>query len=123
MMVEIESQLNSILAELKESGDVENSFIIRRDGLIIASDLQEKEYKNISSLISALLSTSDSTSMELKRGVMQELVVESEKGKIVLVSAGKLAVLVSLVKKEGNLGFVLVSMERAAKKIESLIVS
>jgi len=121
--VEIESQLNSILAELKESGDVENSFIIRRDGLIIASDLQEKEYKNISSLISALLSTSDSTSMELKRGVMQELVVESEKGKIVLVSAGKLAVLVSLVKKEGNLGFVLVSMERAAKKIESLIVS
>jgi len=122
-MVEIESQLNSILAELKESGDVENSLVIRRDGLILASDLPQTDSRNISSLVAALLSTSESTSMELKRGAMQELVVESEKGKIVLVSAGKLAVLVSLVKKEGNLGFVLISMERAAKKIENIITS
>jgi predicted regulator of Ras-like GTPase activity (Roadblock/LC7/MglB family) len=122
-MVEIESQLNSILAELKESGDVESSLVIRRDGLILASDLPYTESRNISSLVAALLSTSESTSMELKRGAMQELVVESEKGKIVLVSAGKLAVLVSLVKKEGNLGFVLISMERAAKKIENIITS
>jgi predicted regulator of Ras-like GTPase activity (Roadblock/LC7/MglB family) len=122
-MVEIENQLNSILAELKESGDVESSLVIRRDGLILASDLPQIESRNISSLVAALLSTSESTSMELKRGAMQELVVESEKGKIVLVSAGKLAVLVSLVKKEGNLGFVLISMERAAKKIENIITS
>jgi len=122
-MVEIESQLNSILAELKESGDVESSLVIRRDGLILASDLPQIESRNISSLVAALLSTSESTSMELKRGAMQELVVESEKGKIVLVSAGKLAVLISLVKKEGNLGFVLISMERAAKKIENIITS
>jgi predicted regulator of Ras-like GTPase activity (Roadblock/LC7/MglB family) len=122
-MVEVESQLNSILAELKESGDVESSLVIRRDGLILASDLPKIESRNISSLVAALLSTSESTSMELKRGAMQELVVESEKGKIVLVSAGKLAVLVSLVKKEGNLGFVLISMERAAKKIENIITS
>jgi predicted regulator of Ras-like GTPase activity (Roadblock/LC7/MglB family) len=122
-MVEIESQLNSILAELKESGDVESSLVIRRDGLILASDLPQIESRNISSLVAALLSTSESTSMELKRGAMQEMVVESEKGKIVLVSAGKLAVLVSLVKKEGNLGFVLISMERAAKKIENIITS
>jgi len=122
-MVEVESQLNSILAELKESGDVESSLVIRRDGLILASDLPQTDSRNISSLVAALLSTSESTSMELKRGAMQELVVESEKGKIVLVSAGKLAVLVSLVKKEGNLGFVLISMERAAKKIENIITS
>lgn len=121
-MVDISEQLIGVLNEIKSSGDVEASIIMRRDGVIIASDLQNASSKNLS-VISSLISVAESTSIELKRGIFQEIMIESENGRIVGVNAGKTAVLISLVKKEGNLGFVLISLESAAKKIENILES
>ena len=121
-MAEVKEQIEAVLAELKSSGDVEASAVIRRDGLMVASDLPAKiEPGTIASMAASLVGTAETTSSELKRGVFQEIIIDSEKGKIVAIGAGKLALLVSLVKKEGNLGFVLISMERAAKKVEEIL--
>ena len=121
-MAEVKEQIEAVLAELKSSGDVEASAVIRRDGLMVASDLSAKiEPGTIASMAASLVGTAETTSSELKRGVFQEIIIDSEKGKVVAIGAGKLALLVSLVKKEGNLGFVLISMERAAKKVEEIL--
>lgn len=119
--MEIKEQIEEILSELKSTNEIESSLVIRKDGVIVASDMPNLESKNISSIIYSLMGAAETTSLELKRGVFQELVIESEKGKIIAVNAGKMAVLVALMKKEGNLGFVLISLERAAKRIEEII--
>ncbi|MCS7109576.1 MAG: roadblock/LC7 domain-containing protein [Candidatus Micrarchaeota archaeon] len=119
-MANINEQLMNILTELKNSGEIEGSIIVRRDGVIISSDLKDISNKNLS-VISSLISVAETTSLELKRGVFYEMMVEGENGKIAVINAGKNAVLISLIKKEGNVGFVLISLENAAKKIEEIL--
>ncbi|MCX8202538.1 MAG: roadblock/LC7 domain-containing protein [Candidatus Micrarchaeota archaeon] len=119
-MADISEQINQILSEIKSSGDVEASIVLRRDGVVIASDVSNVSSKNLS-VISSLISVSEATSIELKRGIFQEISIESENGRIVAVNAGKNAVLLSLVRKEGNLGFVIISLESAAKRIEKIL--
>jgi len=118
----VKEQIDAVLTELKSSGDIEASAVIRRDGLMVASNLSAKiEPGTIASMAAALVGTAETTSSELKRGVFQEVIIDSEKGKIVAIGAGKLAILISVVKTEGNLGFVLISMERAAKRVEAIL--
>ncbi|MEM4589827.1 MAG: roadblock/LC7 domain-containing protein [Candidatus Micrarchaeia archaeon] len=119
-MNDIGEQLSLVLKEIKSSGDVEASVIMRRDGVIISSDIQDVSSKNLS-VISSLISVAELSSLELKRGVFQEMMIESENGKIILINAGKNAVLLSFVKKEGNIGFILITLESAAKKIQSIL--
>jgi hypothetical protein len=121
-MVEVKEQLERVLEELRKAGDVEASAIVRRDGLMIASDLPTRiEPRTVAAMTAALVGTAETCSSELKRGIFEEIIVDSENGKIVALGAGKLAILVSLMQKDGNLGLVLLAMERAAKKIDALL--
>jgi len=118
----VKERIELVLDELRKTGDIEASAVVRRDGLMISSDLPARvESRTVAAMTAALVGTAETTSSELKRGAFQEVVVDSEKGKIVAIGAGKMALLVSLMRPEGNLGFVLLSMERAAKSIESIL--
>jgi len=119
---ETKVKLENTLAELSQTGDIEASAIVRRDGLMIASDLPSKvDGRTIAAMAAALVGTAETTSGELARGSFKQVVVESQLGKIVSVGAGKLAVIVCLVKKNGNLGLVLLTMARVAKKVEDVL--
>ena len=121
-MPEVKERIELVLDELRKTGDIEASAVVRRDGLMISSDLPARvESRTVAAMTAALVGTAETTSSELKRGAFQEVVVDSEKGKIVAIGAGRMALLVSLMRPEGNLGFVLLSMERAAKNIESIL--
>jgi predicted regulator of Ras-like GTPase activity (Roadblock/LC7/MglB family) len=121
-MPEVKERIELVLDELRKTGDIEASAVVRRDGLMISSDLPARvESRTVAAMTAALVGTAETTSSELKRGAFQEVVVDSEKGKIVAIGAGRMALLVSLMRSEGNLGFVLLSMERAAKSIESIL--
>ena len=122
MPEEVKVQLEELLGELSQTGDIEASAIVRRDGLMIASDLPSKvDSRTIAAMSAALVGTAETCSNELRRGSFLQVVVESELGKTVAVGAGDLAVLVCLVKSAGNLGLVLLAMDRTAKKIEKAL--
>ena len=118
---EIKEVLDKILEDLRRASDIEASAIVRRDGLMIASDLPSKvDARTFSAMAAALVGTAETCSSELKRGAFKEVIVESKDGKIVATGAGKQAILVTLMRKDGNLGLVLLAMERAAKEIEKI---
>ena len=119
---EIKIQLEDLLGQLAQAGDIEASAIVRRDGLMIASNLPSKiDSRTIAAMSAALVGTAETCSSELQKGAFLQVVVESELGKIVSVGAGKLAILVCLVRPMGNLGLVLLSMERSARKIDGVL--
>lgn len=121
-MVEVKERLELILGDLRKAADVEASAIVRRDGLMIASDLPSRiDSRTVAAMTAALVGTAETCSNELKRGSFSEVVVDSEKGKVVAIGAGPLAILVCLMRPEGNLGYVLLAMERAAKNIDGLL--
>jgi len=122
MPEETKTRLEDLLGELSQTGDIEASAIVRRDGLMIASNLPSKvDSRTIAAMAAALVGTAETCSSELSRGQFMQVIVESELGKVVSVGAGKMAVLVCLVKSSGNLGLTLLAMERTGKKIEKVL--
>lgn len=122
MPEEVKVQLEELLTQLASTGDIDASAIVRRDGLMIASNLPSKiDSRTIAAMSAALVGTAETCSSELQKGMFMQVIVESELGKIVSVGAGKLAILVCLVKPLGNLGLVLLSMSRTGKKIETIL--
>lgn len=122
MLEEKKVKLEKILADLKTIGNIEASAIVRRDGLMIASNLPSSiDSRIIAAMSAAIVGTAETSSAELQRGRFLQVIVESEGGKIISTGAGQLAILICLVTREANLGLVLLEMGRVAEKIANLL--
>lgn len=115
-------ELEAVLAELRRVGDIGASAIVRRDGLMVASDMPNYiDGRTIAAMAAALVGTAETSAGELKQGDFRQVIVESDSGKLVATGAGGLALLACLVDKNANLGLVLLSMEKASKKISEIL--
>jgi len=121
-MVEKRKELENILKGLGELGDVIGSSIVRRDGLLIASNLpSEVNAKAVAAMAAAIVGTSETSTKELDIGEFNQVIVNGSNGQYVSVGAGGEAILICLIKKTANLGLVLLEMERSAKKLGRII--
>ncbi len=120
--MEKRQELETILADLRKVGDVEASAIVRRDGLMVASDMPNYvDGRTIAAMTAALVGTAETSAGELKLGNFGQVIVESDDGKLVATGAGGLAILACLVGKDANLGLVLLSMEKASKRVSKIL--
>ena len=120
--MEKRQELETILADLRKVGDVEASAIVRRDGLMVASDMPNYvDGRTIAAMTAALVGTAETSAGELKLGNFGQVIVESDDGKLVATGAGGLAILACLVGKDANLGLVLLSMEKASKRVSEIL--
>ena len=72
-------------------------------------------------MTAALVGTAETSAGELKLGNFGQVIVESDDGKLVATGAGGLAILACLVGKDANLGLVLLSMEKASKRVSKIL--
>ncbi len=120
-MVE-KSELEDVLKELEKIGDIIGSAIVRRDGLLIASGLpSEVNARAVAAMAAAIVGTSETSTKELEIGEFQQVVVNASEGQYVVIGAGEEAILIALLRKNANIGLILLEMEKAAKKIEKLV--
>ncbi|MGB9634877.1 MAG: roadblock/LC7 domain-containing protein [Candidatus Micrarchaeia archaeon] len=120
--MEKRQELETILADLRKVGDIDASAIVRRDGLMVASDMPNYvDARTIAAMTAALVGTAETSVGELKLGEFGQVVVESSEGKLVATGAGEMAILACLVSKDANLGLVLLSMEKSSKKIMKIL--
>ena len=114
-------KLESILKSLKKVGGIESSLIASRDGLVIASDLPKGVYEDSFAAMSAAMQGAAETAVsEMKKGELNEIIVDSAHGKIITISAGKPAILVIMTKPKINLGLILMEIRKARSKILSI---
>lgn len=109
-------ELKGMLKELRSDG-VKSSAIISRDGLVIAADMDTGTYVETFAIMCAtLMGAAVTANMELKRGAPDKVTVESSDGKMLIVSAGRKAVVVSVI--EGG-----VDEEHVTKQMEKIASS
>jgi hypothetical protein len=122
-MVETKQEkLVAILKELRKIGDIQGSSVVSRDGLIIAADLsQDIDEETFAAMSAAMQGAAETAVSELKRGALNEIIIDAEKGKLVSIGAGELAILVCISKREVNLGLLRLELNKVAKKINSVI--
>ena len=112
-----------VLEELKgSSADVEASALISTDGLMIASALpQGMDEDRVGAMSAALLSLGDRAARELARGTLERVLLQGERGYVIMSSSGTGAVLTVLAKQNAKLGLLFLDIKRAAEALSKLI--
>lgn len=104
------------------SADIEASALISTDGLMIASALPVGiDEDRVGAMSAALLSLGDRAGRELARGAIDRVLVQGEKGYVIMSSSGDEAVLTVLAKPNAKLGLVFLDIKRAAEALAKLL--
>lgn len=112
-----------VLEDLNSSStDVEASALISTDGLMIASALPAgMDEDRVGAMSAALLSLGERAGKELARGSIDRILVQGEKGYVIMTASGSEAVLTVLAKPNAKLGLIFLDIKRAAEALSKLI--
>ena len=112
-----------ILEDLNSSSaDVEASALISNDGLMIASALPAGvDEDRVGAMSAALLSLGDRAGRELARGSIDRIMIQGEKGYVIMTSSGEEAVLTIMAKPNAKLGLIFLDIKRASEALAKLI--
>ncbi|MFQ6061650.1 MAG: roadblock/LC7 domain-containing protein [Methanosarcinales archaeon] len=112
-----------VLNDLKKIGTIEASAVVSRDGLLMLSDMPSgsTSAETFAAMAATMLGAAETATTELRKGVPDRVIVESEHGKLVAIGAGPKALLVVMTAPDAGLGLILVELEKAAEKIKKVI--
>ena len=112
-----------VLDELNSSStDIEASALISTDGLMIASALpQGADEDRIGAMSAAMLSLGERAARELSRGGLERVLLQGERGYVIMSASGTEAVLTVLAKANAKLGLVFLDIKRAAEVLSRMI--
>ena len=114
-------KLIELLKEMQKIGDINGSIVVSRDGLVIASNITEIDADTFAAMSAAMQGAAETAASELKQGDVDQIIIETGKGKIISTGAGKKAILVILTLKSINLGLALLEMGKATEKISAIL--
>lgn len=104
------------------TADIEASALISTDGLMMASALpQGMDEDRVGAMSAALLSLGERAARELARGSLQRVLIQGERGYVIMAAAGSEAVLTLLAKPNAKLGLIFLDMRRAAESLAKLV--
>lgn len=114
---------NSILSDLNgSSAEIEASAVISTDGLMMAAQMPAgMDEDRIGAMAAAMLSLGDRTARELARGALDQVLIKGHNGYVLMVHAGKEAVLSVMAKPNARLGLIFLDVKRAAEAITKLV--
>ena len=111
-----------VLEEINNAGGIEASVIARRDGLLIFSTLSGQHLaERFVAMSAAIMGSAETAATELGMGIPDKIIIESEKGKIIGMGAGPIALLFVMTRPDASLGLVLNEMKDASEKIKNVL--
>ena len=109
---------------LNVSPEVEAAAVVSADGLPMASALPPHvEEERLAAMSAALLTLGDRAAAGLGKGGLAQVFIEGESGHVILMSAGKDAVLVAVTSRGAKIGLVLFEMRKTASRTEEVMAS
>jgi hypothetical protein len=114
-------KLIEILDNLQKIGDIAESMVVSRDGLPIASNTEKTDVDTFAAMAAAMQGAAETAASELKQGNVDEIIIETEKGKIISTGAGEKAILVVRTQRAKNLGLILMEIKKSAEKVEAIL--
>ena len=114
-----EEKLKDPLNDIKDIQNVKGAAVVRRDGLLIVSNLpKDIEADQLAAMTASTVGSGETASETLSIGDVKQVTVESEHGKLISTGAGQEGILTVLTDADVNMGLVLVEMKKAVKKVK-----
>jgi|Deesub1362B_J571_1020462.scaffolds.fasta_scaffold00113_53 hypothetical protein len=111
----------NILANLLRIDGVKGVAIVEKDGLIIEHESTDKSFDPdlAAAMVAAAYGSGSSVMDRLMSGKTDIIMVEGDKGKVLLIDAGENAMLSVFTDPKVNLGLIRIEMRKAAEMIAS----
>ncbi|MCL7413977.1 MAG: roadblock/LC7 domain-containing protein [ANME-2 cluster archaeon] len=121
-MDNIQEMLDAVLLDLKSIANIEASVIVSHQGLTIVSDVPEyvPEAK-LAAFTATIMGSAKTVMKELRQKSPSMLLIRSIDGITIFMDAGENAILGTLFGDDGNIGLVIVEMEKAVNKINAIL--
>lgn len=114
-------ELKPALRALRQSCGAFASAVISRDGLVIAADVPEGvSMETFGIMCATLLGAASTAHSELRVGTPVHVIVESEDAKMVVVGAGRKALIVTVVGRKGDAAVALKKLDELADTIKMI---
>lgn len=105
-----------------QSKDIEASAVISSDGYAMAWVLDESvDHDRFGAMCASLLALADRAAKEISRGQLRQVLIEGEKGCMLLVYAGEDAVFAVATRPTINLGKIFIDAKKTASQIAEVI--
>ncbi len=111
--------INEVLADLRRVPEVRGACLVRRDGDLLGHKLASgADARRIGRLVAAVLGTTEMVASELDEGGFYQAMVDCEGGRILGYRGPGDTLVVVLLDTSANLGLVMLSVRRAAWRLE-----
>ncbi len=121
-MASKEEKLDEPLNDLDDVQSVNGAAVVRRDGLLIASNMGDDiNDDQVGAMTASTVGSGETASESLELGDVEAVTIEAENGKLVATGAGDEGILAILTDDDVNMGLVKVEMEKATKKIKRVL--
>ena len=111
--------LKKLLAAIPE---IKAAAIVSQEGLPIASALPAgTDEVRVAAMTAAILSLGERAAQEMNKGEMEQIFVRGTEGYILVLAAGKSAVLTVSTTKDVRLGLIFLDCKRTCEKIAKII--
>ncbi|OGD47998.1 MAG: hypothetical protein A3K76_02710 [Euryarchaeota archaeon RBG_13_57_23] len=112
-------ELKPSLRALRQSCGAIASAVVSRDGLVIAADLPDGvSMETFGIMCATLLGAASTAHSELRVGTPQRVIVESEDTKMVLIGAGRKALIVAVISRRGDVSQAIKKLDEMAEMIK-----
>jgi predicted regulator of Ras-like GTPase activity (Roadblock/LC7/MglB family) len=114
-------ELKPALRALRQSCGAFASAVVSRDGLVIAADVPEGvSMETFGIMCATLLGAASTANSELRVGTPLHVVVESEDAKMIVVGAGRKALIVTVIGKKGDANIALKKLDEIADTLKMI---
>ncbi|MHA1268881.1 MAG: roadblock/LC7 domain-containing protein [Candidatus Helarchaeota archaeon] len=118
--------INEVLEDLIKSTQIIKAVIVDQNGLPIASinkkgDRLNDELENkISALTASVYLLSEKTSIIFNQGLMNQMLIKNERGKIFLTNINDQSLIICVMEKKASESLILLKLKRACAKLKNL---
>ena len=118
----MKKMLEDVVKDIKQACGAEAAAIIGRDGLTVSADMPPGVLVETFSIMCAtILGAAVTANSELRHPIPTRVTVDSDDGRIIIMGAGKRAILVVAVKNTVKPEFVYREMQRGVERIKDLM--
>ncbi|BDZ68523.1 roadblock/LC7 domain-containing protein [Methanobacterium ferruginis] len=115
-------ELDDVLTNLMQVGQIKACGIVSKEGLLINSRTPpDVDARIFSALCSTIMGAAEAASGQMTTGSVSQISVKTEKGTIVLIPAGSKTILTVLTEPEAQLGLIFVEMESIAEQVNQIM--
>lgn len=109
--------IDRILKDLGRINGVNGSLVVGKDGLVIEREVaSDIDSELVAAMSSAVFGTAERSAEEMKHNPLQQVMIEGERGKTLMIDAGE-GILVVITDIKVNLGLIRIEMRRSAERV------